>query len=36
MMRETQLANELEIEQSKLNELNYKLNVLVEQEMSPR
>lgn len=36
MIRETQLANELEIEQSKLHELNHKLNVLVEQEMSPR
>jgi DNA repair exonuclease SbcCD ATPase subunit len=36
MLRETQLANELEIEQAKLHELNSKLNLLVDQEMSPR
>lgn len=36
MLRETQLSGELEVEQSKLNDLNYKLNTLLEQEMSPR
>jgi myosin heavy subunit len=36
MMRESQLANELEIERAKLNELNDKLNLLLEQELSPR
>ena len=35
-MRESQLANELEIERAKLNELNDKLNLLLEQELSPR
>ena len=34
--RDTQLANELEIEHAKLNELNQKLNLLLEQEISPR
>lgn len=36
MMREAQLTNELAIGQSKLNELNSKLNMLLENEMSPR
>ncbi|HEU4795011.1 MAG TPA: hypothetical protein VFT02_05225, partial [Pyrinomonadaceae bacterium] len=31
--RETQLANELETERAKLNELNDKLNLLVEREL---
>jgi hypothetical protein len=33
MMRESQLANELEIERTKLNELNDKLNLLMEREL---
>ncbi len=36
MMRETQLANELEVERAKLNDLNDKLNFLLEHELSPR
>lgn len=36
MVRETQLANELETERAKLNELNDKLNLLLEQDLSPR
>lgn len=35
-MRETELANELEGERAKLNELNYKLNMVLEHELSPR
>ena len=33
MMRESQLANELQIERTKLNELNDKLNMLLEREL---
>jgi hypothetical protein len=36
MTRETQLASDLEAERAKLNELNGKLNFLLENELSPR
>jgi DNA repair exonuclease SbcCD ATPase subunit len=35
-MRETQLANDLEVERAKLNDLNDRLNALVEIEMAPK
>lgn len=35
-MRETQLAGELEAEKAKLNDLNNRLNALIELEMAPK